>query len=124
MTRAKTLATLLLLPLAFSLSAAPQTKPEAKVEERPDDMEFGLRKKDDGPLVVAKGPTKKVEGKFQNGMKLYLMTDKRLIGEVTAYRPSHLFPDGKTREAVRLKLADGKNTWLPADTARRIYVTQ
>jgi hypothetical protein len=112
----KTILSMLLSLSAFSVPAAAQ--------EPPEDGADGHRAKPGPPPVVAKGPCKKVEGKFVTGMKLYLMTDHRLIGEVTAYRPSHLFQDGKSREAVKLKLADGKNTWLPADTARRIYVTQ
>jgi hypothetical protein len=125
MTRAKTLATLLLLsalpmaavpqaaapkattpptpapPAAASQAAAPQAS-----QDKPDDTERGYRKKTE-KLIVAKGPCKKIDGKFENGMMLFLMTDHRWIGEVTAYRPSHLFQDGKTREAVRIRLADG-----------------
>jgi hypothetical protein len=129
----KTLAALVIALSAFALGAAAQDKPkatpqdkglaQAKAQDMPDDMEHGHSPKA-GPLVVAKGPCKKIGPTFETGMKLYLMTDHRLIGEVTGYRPSHLFADGKSREAVRLKLADGKSTWLPADTARRIYVTQ
>ena len=84
----------------------------------------GYSDKPGPPPAVAKGPCKKIGEKFEVGMKLYLTTDHRFIGEVTVYRPSHLFADGKSREAVKVKLADGKSTWLPADIARRIYVTQ
>jgi hypothetical protein len=115
MTRKTTLLTLAFL-LALPVAATPQ--------DSPDDDAPGHRPKSGPPLVVAKGPCKKIEGKLELGMKLYLMIDHRLIGEVTVYRPKHLFPDGKSREAVKLKLTDGKYTWLPADTARRIYVTQ
>jgi hypothetical protein len=116
MTRKTILQTLVLFLLALPFAATAQ--------DSPDDGSLGHRSKSGPPLVVAKGPCKKIEGKFELGMKLYLMNDHRLIGEVTVYRPKHLFPDGKSREAVKLKLADGKSTWLPADTARRIYVTQ
>lgn len=116
MTRKTILQTLVLLLLAMPLAAA--------AEDAPDDGSLGRRSKVGPPLVVAKGPCKKIEGKLQVGMKLYLMMDHRLIGEVTVYRPKQLFSDGKSREAVKLKLANGKYTWLPADTVRRIYVTQ
>jgi hypothetical protein len=111
----------ILLTLLLSLSTLPHAM---TAQDPPDDLEFGHRAKGGPPPVVAKGPCKKIEGKFEVGMKLFLMTDHRLIGEVTVYRPSHLFPDGKSREAVKVKLPTGKSTWLPVDTARRIYVTQ
>jgi hypothetical protein len=106
--------------------AVPQEKgmAQAAQDERPEGLEFGHKDKPGPPLIVAKGPCKKIGEKFEVGMKLYLTTDHRYIGEVSVYRPSHLFADGKSREAVKVKLADGKSTWLPADTARRIYVTQ
>lgn len=113
----------LLLILAISLPALPRTG-RAETPTEAQEYENKGKGRPGPPVVVAKGPCRKIDGKFENGMKLYLTTDRRLIGEVTAYRPSHLFPDGKSREAVRLKLTDGKSTWLPADTARRIYVTQ
>jgi len=116
MTRKTILQTLVVFLLALPVAATAQ--------EPPDDDAPGHRAKSGPPLVVAKGPCKKIEGKLEVGMKLYLMTDHRLIGDVTVYRPSHLFADGKSREAVKLKLANEKYTWLPADTARRIYVTQ
>ncbi len=126
MTRKTTLLALTLSLLAAvpaGAQAPPAPTPPAQVV--PDDgVEAHGRSKVEPPLIVAKGPCHKIEGKFVVGMKLYLMTDHRLIGEVTVHRSSHLFPDGKSREAVKLKLADGKSTWLPADTARRIYVTQ
>ena len=115
-TSKKTLAALLLCLSALAVPAAGQMTP-------PDDDTPGHRKPA-APLVVAKGPCKKIGEKFEVGMKLYLTTDHRFIGEVALYRPSHLFADGKSREAVKVKLADGKSTWLPADTVRRIYVTQ
>ena len=69
-------------------------------------------------------PIKQVPaGKIAAGTKLYLMTDKRYIGEVLEWQESHRFPDGKTMEGVRVKLEAGDETWLPADTARRIYRT-
>ena len=119
MTRTKTSKkTLAALVLCLSALAIP-----ASAETPPDDDTPGHRKPS-APLVIAKGPCKKIGEKFEVGMKLYLTTDHRYIGEVAVYRPSHLFADGKSREAVKVKLADGKSTWLPADTARRIYVTQ
>ena len=116
--------TMALLSPAVPAGAQAPPAPTLAAQAVPDDgLDAPGHRKAEAPPVVAKGPCHKIEGKFVVGMKLYLMTDHRLIGEVTVYRPSHLFPDGKSREAVKLKLADGKYTWLPADTARRIYVT-
>jgi hypothetical protein len=118
------LAVSLLLPAVPAGAQAPpaRTPPAQLIPD--DEAEAPGYRKVVPPPVVAKGPTKKIGEKIEVGTKLYLMTDHRLMGEVAAYRLSHLFPDGKSREAVKMKPPTGKAVWIPADTVRRIYVTQ
>ncbi len=76
------------------------------------------------PPKPSPGPYRKIERKITEGMKLFLVTDKRYMGEVVEWRQSHPFPDGKAREGVKVKLAGDKLSWIPADTVRRIYLTK
>jgi hypothetical protein len=105
------------LPLAGIPSQALSQTPD------PDDIPRSQRTPTPAP-VVAQGPCKPIAGPIVPGMKLYLKSDKRLIGSVTLYRPKQLFADGKTREGVKIQLVSGKATWLPADSVKQLYVTQ
>jgi hypothetical protein len=59
------------------------------------------------------------------GKKLYLKTDKSLIGEVVNAETDHRFPDGTMREGVQIRFAaDHSVRCVPRETVHRIYVTR
>lgn len=118
MTRTVLPAGLFILLLACPSDAALRSEPD---EDYPHQSRTAEGQK---PTPRPQGPFRKIGGKITPGMKLFLVTDKRYIGEVVEWRASHPFPDGKPREGVKVKLAEGRLVWLPADTVRRIYLTK
>lgn len=77
--------------------------------------------------AIDRGPNAEwleASGNIWIGTRLYLKSEHIFVCTVVAVEPSHIFPDGTTREGVQVIFKDQTSTWVPREAVKRIYVVR